>query len=692
MGNLKLSPPPDRNVLPDRGRIINFLPPSEKTKGEFKPDILRILILEDMETDADLMKYELENAGIRFVARRVETRDDFIHELGEFSPELILADYSLPSFDGMSALAIVRPQRPDLPFIFVSGAMGEERAIESLREGATDYILKDRLSRLPSAILRALRETQARSERAAMERRLRDSEEKYRSLVESTDDSIFMLDRNGIYLFANERYFSRIGHSPEGVIGKSYGEFHTPDQERSLTDKIHQVLDTGLSVQFEISSPDGSYYLTTLSPVKNPETGKPVSVTVISKDITERRYAEEILRKAHDELEIRVRERTAELASSNELLTQEVDERRTAEEALLRLNERLSSSINELESRNREIEILSEMGGLLQACVTAEEAYQVIGRSLQKLFSTESGSVYLLEEDKNLLEQIADWGDQAAEQIFEPKDCWALRLGRPYFIDHHQSELLCSHLPEAPFSGYFDVPMTAQGETLGLLSLRFDPALQDYPQESRDRIMKHKRQLAVAVAEDIALSLANFRLREKLYIQSMHDPLTGLFNRRYVGEILNRELHRMRRKERKLCILMLDIDYFKNINDTYGHEAGDTYLKELGTFLRTQVRTEDFASRYGGEEFVIVLPEAPPEIALQRAESLRREISKLEISYRGYSLRRTVSIGMAVFPDHGDTADQVLQASDSALYKAKALGRDQVIVYEKGSDYEISHL
>ncbi len=168
---------------------------SEKKEAQAKAGDLRVLILEDMETDADLMKYELESAGIRFVARRVETRDDFIHELGEFSPNLILADYSLPSFDGMSALTIVRRQRPDLPFIFVSGAMGEERAIELLREGATDYILKDRLSRLPSAILRALQEAKARAERAAAEEVLRKAHAELTSLNRDLQREIAKRDR-----------------------------------------------------------------------------------------------------------------------------------------------------------------------------------------------------------------------------------------------------------------------------------------------------------------------------------------------------------------------------------------------------------------------------------------------------------------------------------------------------------------
>ncbi len=645
---------------------------------------LRILIVEDLESDADLMQYELQSAGIEFTSRRVETREAFTRTLEEFCPDLILADYSLPSFDGMSALGITRRQRPELPFIFVSGAMGEERAIELLREGATDYILKDRLSRLPSAVLRAMRDVQERKQRKAMEKKLRDSEEKYRSLVESTDDSIYMLDPSGVYLFANEKYLSRIGLSPEEVIGRPYGSFHTGRQEEELLSKLPQVIESGSSIQFEDSGAgDNRYYLRTLSPVRDPETGKVVSVTVISKDITERKYAEDVLKQAHSELENRVKERTAELAASNDLLKQEVEERKIAENALIKTNEELSSTIKELEIRNREIEILSETSSLLQACVSVQEAHQVIARSFQKLFSTESGSVYLLDSDKNLLETVVSWGkDSQEDQILEPKECWALRLGRPYLVESSRSELVCAHIKSLGVD-YFDVPMTAQGETLGLLTLIFDPAWKSYPKETRERLIKHKQQLAIAVAEATALSLANFRLRETLYIQSMHDALTGLYNRRYLGELLNRELHRMARKGTPLGIMMLDIDFFKNINDTFGHEAGDVYLRELGAFLKGQVRTEDFACRYGGEEFVIVLPETYPEVVIQRAESLRKQINEMEIQYQGHSLgRKTVSIGIAVFPDNGDTVDQVLQKADIALYRAKVQGRNQVALFE----------
>jgi two-component system sensor histidine kinase UhpB len=293
------------------------------------------------------MQYELQSAGIEFTSRRVETREAFTRTLEEFCPDLILADYSLPSFDGMSALGITRRQRPELPFIFVSGAMGEERAIELLREGATDYILKDRLSRLPSAVLRAMRDVQERKQRKAMEKKLRDSEEKYRSLVESTDDSIYMLDPSGVYLFANEKYLSRIGLSPEEVIGRPYGSFHTGRQEEELLSKLPQVIESGSSIQFEDSGAgDNRYYLRTLSPVRDPETGKVVSVTVISKDITERKYAEDVLKQAHSELE-----------KTNLKLQSEIMKRDQTEKILQGYHEKLRSMTSELtlaEERERQ--------------------------------------------------------------------------------------------------------------------------------------------------------------------------------------------------------------------------------------------------------------------------------------------------------------------------------------------------
>ncbi|HEX8948151.1 MAG TPA: GGDEF domain-containing protein, partial [Dissulfurispiraceae bacterium] len=222
--------------------------------------------------------------------------------------------------------------------------------------------------------------------------------------------------------------------------------------------------------------------------------------------------------------------------------------------------------------------------------------------------------------------------------------------------------------------------MMAYGEILGLLHLQFGPGRDGRAEGLRKSIEDHKQPLAMAVAENIAFSLANLKLHETLYMQSSHDSLTGLFNRRHMEETLEREMHRMGRKGRPLGIIMLDLDHFKQFNDTFGHQAGDTLLRELGSFLQRYIREEDFACRYGGEEFVIILPETSPDITMQRAEKLRSDVRHLYVTHKGQELGPvTLSLGVAGFPLHGLTAETVLRAADSALYRAKAEGRDRVI-------------
>jgi len=183
------------------------------------------------------------------------------------------------------------------------------------------------------------------------------------------------------------------------------------------------------------------------------------------------------------------------------------------------------------------------------------------------------------------------------------------------------------------------------------------------------------------VADSVALALANLKLRETLRHQSIRDPLTGLFNRRYMEETLERETRRVARAQRPLGIIMLDVDHFKLFNDTFGHDAGDSLLREFGNFLRAHVRGEDVACRYGGEEFTLILPEASLEVTRQRAEHLRGDIKHLHAQYHDQPLGAVaLSLGVAVFPDHGSTGEAVLKAADAALYRAKREGRDRVVV------------
>jgi len=340
--------------------------------------------------------------------------------------------------------------------------------------------------------------------------------------------------------------------------------------------------------------------------------------------------------------------------------------------------------VNELEQRTRQTTLLGEMADLLQSCLTAEEAYTVIRAFTPKLFPSESGALGVLGASRNLVEVVASWGDSPpADPLFAPDRCWALRRGRPYRVDGGGSEPVCGHLGSSPPKSYLCVPMMAHGESMGLLHLQGGASEPGQRDRVREPLREAQERLAVTVAERIALALANLRLRDTLRSQSILDPLTGLFNRRYMEETLDLELARAARGRRAIGIIMLDIDHFKPLNDSRGHDAGDALLRELGGLLMARVREGDIACRYGGEEFVLILPEAPLELARRRAEELREAVRQLHVSHRGRIIGPiTVSAGVAAFPEHGKTSAALVHAADSALYRAKSEGRDRVRVAE----------
>ena len=214
----------------------------------------------------------------------------------------------------------------------------------------------------------------------------------------------------------------------------------------------------------------------------------------------------------------------------------------------------------------------------------------------------------------------------------------------------------------------------AQGETLGLLVLLAP---------ENGTLTEAKQHLAVAVAEHISLALANLKLRETMQNQSIRDPLTGLFNRRYLDESLERELHRASLTEQTLGIVAIDIDRFMLFNDKFGHIAGDTLLKALGASLQKNIRSCDIACRYGGQKFILILPESNPSDIRDRANKIRLAVKDLRIEDRGEILDPiSISLGLAYFPEHGLTGKALIEASELALQEAKAQGRDRIVTAE----------
>jgi diguanylate cyclase (GGDEF)-like protein len=218
------------------------------------------------------------------------------------------------------------------------------------------------------------------------------------------------------------------------------------------------------------------------------------------------------------------------------------------------------------------------------------------------------------------------------------------------------------------------IPLSAQNELIGILHFCES-------QNTGEVSLDDEWDMLGTIADSIALALANIRMRESLQFQAVRDSLTGLYNRRYLDETLPREIHRAGRHNQPVSVLVLDIDNFKRFNDTFGHDAGDIVIKSLANLMLSAIRTNDIACRYGGEEFIIILLNAPTDIALERAEQLRESASNLAITYKGQQLDAvTVSIGVSTFPKHGTNRDELIVKSDMALASAKSNGKNRVAV------------
>ena len=349
-------------------------------------------------------------------------------------------------------------------------------------------------------------------------------------------------------------------------------------------------------------------------------------------------------------------------------IAQDITQKKKAEIKTNELNQKLSEQLEILKAKDENRVQLSKMIELIQVCSSLEEAKNLLADLIQPLFPDTKGAVYLMSNSEKAVEAIATWKDVESDRYFNSKDCWGLRLGNTYSTHPHASKLYCSHVNNTPSLPSLCIPMIAKGETIGVLHLQFDKAVE---------ISKSIQNLAETVTQNLALSFGNLKLQQELRYQSLHDPLTGLYNRRYLEESLKKEIDRASRKQQFVSVMMLDIDHFKRFNDVHGHKAGDLVLSKVGSYLLSAIRQYDIACRYGGEEIVIVMPEASIENALLRANTIKTDIKAMKLEYDGKPLESvTVSIGISCFPNDGINSEKLIGAADKALYRAKEEGRD----------------
>jgi diguanylate cyclase (GGDEF)-like protein/PAS domain S-box-containing protein len=490
------------------------------------------------------------------------------------------------------------------------------------------------------------------TERKTLEQSLRKMEQDFRMVVDNIPALTFKGYLDGTIDLFDGKVEALLGYAQEsfGRGGRSWTELIREEDREGARRAFIQALKTNRTYvrEYRVRAADGrQVWVHERSQIVCGPDGRAEYVSGLFFDITERK-----------ELEATVAEQALELRQANE---------------------RLVLWGKELEHRNSEINLLGQMGDLLQSCNTCSEAYTGIRAFARQLFPEDSGALFVFGASAQTVESVAVWGEHPPEEgEFSANDCWSLRRGRIHGRVEVESGLRCKHVASQS-APYLCVPMMAQGAALGVLHIVLGSSDQER--------WENRQALGARVGEHLGLALAKLKLQESLHHMSVRDPLTGLFNRRYMEESLARELRGAERQGKPLGIIMVDIDHFKRFNDTFGHDAGDALLRELGGFFQRQTRSDDIACRFGGEEFTIVLHDASEEVTLRRAEQIREAAKLLQVRHGQRILEHvTLSMGLATFPQNGTSRDVLIQNADVALYRAKQGGRDRVCVAEKKVD------
>lgn len=455
-----------------------------------------------------------------------------------------------------------------------------------------------------------------------------------RSLIEACPDPLIAVDADGRITDANGAFLRIVAVSREKMLGSEFaGYFTDPELARAA---YREASSRGSVSGYPLAIRHASGHLTHLLCSAAAFHGEPSEgVVVVAHDVTQQKQHQDELDRLHADMTLHA---------------------------------------EELKRRETEIKQISDLYEVLQACNSQQEAFPIIGSVAAQLFPQTSGALAVSTGQTHQMETAAEWGSaprMAASFLLD--DCWALRRGQMQEVAGPGAVQTCRHFQSVPPGSYICLPLSVRGDLQGLLNLNSPPGALPGTQQ---------RQLLTTLGEVIKLSLSSLKLRDALRTQAIRDPLTGLFNRNYLAEELRRELSRAARRKAPLCVAMLDIDGFKAFNDTFSHHAGDVVLKALGAFFLKNLRTSDIACRYGGDEFVLVLPDTESAQVMERLDSLRRQVKDMECVYQDQVLpAASVSIGIAQWPGHGATSEELISAADAALYSAKHSGRDHVSVF-----------
>jgi len=494
-----------------------------------------------------------------------------------------------------------------------------------------------------------------------------DGEARFRTLAEAIPQIVWTALPDSGVDYCNRRWYEVTGLSEQQTLGFGWSTGLHPDDRPVALQNWEKVLHTGepFEMEYRLKNAAGGFrwHLVRATPMRD-SSGAIVKWFGACADIDDQMRNQQVL-------EEQIKQHTAALMDANNRLQLEMRERALAQQELNQQTERM---VEELTKRSNRSANLAKMAELLQTCADLKDAIAVVAGMAPKVFPELRGALLLFNASREMLDVAALWGDcELAADGFGPQDCWALRTGHLHVVMAGDPTAECRHSASGEHS-YCCLPLMAHGEAIGIVHFQMIE-----PGELPQPVLS----MVTMFTEHVGLSVANIRLREALRSQSIRDPLTGLYNRRYLEEMLERETRRAVRAEHGLGVLMLDLDHFKKFNDTYGHDAGDTVLRETAKFLLKSVRAEDIVCRFGGEEFIVILPVADLKVTQARAERIRSRLRELQVLHQGQSLGMvTVSVGVADLPEHGTSPKALIEAADAALYRAKREGRDRVALAE----------
>ncbi len=478
---------------------------------------------------------------------------------------------------------------------------------------------------------------------------------------------IAMTDAGGGWLWANARLCEISGYPLEqlrtlDVLALTHPEDREAEAERRRRLLAGEIDDYAME-QRQVARSGAVIWVNLF--VRRLDAGPmaPLRVILVVEDISERHHNEARLLALTSNLERQVSERTSQL----------------------------HLSMRNWKQRNIELTLLARMGAALQAAETLTAASHLIARYLPEIFGEYGGALYLRMAATEPLSLQCQWGGySAAQQQLAEDDCWALQLRCEHRIEDPADPLPCAHLiahrdhhsGDRPslLEHHSCMPIIAEGVLLGMIYLQ-------WPGVAGGEIAAPDKLLLATTAEQVGLAIRNLDLRDLLQRQAIRDPLTGLYNRRFLDDYLQRRMAESQRSGRGLSVLVFDLDHFKHFNDRLGHDCGDHVLCAFAAMLQKRVRADEAAFRVGGEEFVVVLNSDRLDDVRGCGERVRSGTETLQLGFRGQPLPTlTVSGGAASYPAQGDSISALIRAADQALYRAKHSGRNCIVISESPDD------